>query len=463
MRITDNFNYLIGVTFNELIKFINPTKYFFLQPIKNNYYWVDYNKLEQFEKETVKHFSNYSSKEMALIDTAYQLWYKGYIDVNGEKKLVISEAELKLKPLDRYLFLRRMFKPIWSWYTFFMRIITLNNPITELYSFIQTIGVDQIDLNQDVYIYGDYPIYSSEILKDKPKVTIILPTLNRYEYLVKLFKDLEKQNYNNFEIIVVDQSKPFDNNFYNNFDIKIKVIYQKEKALWKARNTAIKKSEGEFILLLDDDSRVEPNWITEHLKCIDYFKAEISAGVSLSLVGSPIPDHYSYFRWADQLDTGNVLIKRVVFKKCGLFDLQFEGMRMGDDDFGVRAYINGFKSISNPLASRQHIKVSHGGLRELGSWDGLRPVNWTRPRPIPSILYHFRRNWGILNTLLFLVKNIPLSLSNYSMKGKKIGYLISVVIFIFFFPIIIIQILRSWHISTKKLDEGPKIEDLKGL
>ena len=55
-----------------------------------------------------------------------------------------------------------------------MRIITLNNPITELYSFIKTFGVDQIDLSQDVYIYGDYPIYSSKILKDKPKVTIIL-------------------------------------------------------------------------------------------------------------------------------------------------------------------------------------------------------------------------------------------------------------------------------------------------
>ena len=448
---------------NELIKYISPIRYFFLKPLKNNYYWVDYYKLEKSEKEKINYFSNYSSEGMSLIDSAYQLWHKGYMDIEENKKLVFNQTKLKVAPIDRYLFLRRMFKPIWSWYTLFIRIITLNNPITELYSFIQTIRVNQIDLSQDVYVYDDYPTYSSEILKDKPKVTIILPTLNRYEYLVRLLKDLEKQSYKNFEIIVVDQSKPFDNNFYNDFDIKIKVINQKEKALWKARNTAIKKSKGEYLLLLDDDSRVESNWITEHLKCIDYFKAEISAGVSLSLVGSPIPNHYSYFRWADQLDTGNVLIKRVVFKKCGLFDLQFEGMRMGDDDFGVRAYINGFKSISNPLASRQHLKVSHGGLRELGSWDGLRPVSWTSPRPIPSILYHFRRNWGKLNTMLFLVKNIPLSFSHYSMKGKKTGYLISVGIFTLCFPIIIIQILRSWYISTNKLNEGPKVENFKSL
>ena len=283
--------------------------------------------------------------------------------------------------------------------------------------------------------------------------------MNRYTYLTNLFKDLEKQNYKNFDIIVIDQSKPFNKTFYNNFKINIKVFNQNKKGLWQARNRAIKKSDSDFILLLDDDSRINPNWITEHLKCIDYFKADISAGVSISLIGSPIPQHYSYFRWADQLDTGNVLIKKKVFRKCGLFDLQFEGMRMGDDNFGIRAYVNGFKSINNPLARRLHLKANEGGLRELGSWDGLRPVGWSRPRPVPSILYHFRQNWGDINTIFFLVKNIPLSLSHYSIKGKKIGYAISIIIFFFSFPIVLIQVLRSWSISTNKLNEGPLIDD----
>ena len=37
-------------------------------------------------------------------------------------------------------------------------------------------------------------------------------------------------------------------------------------------------------------------------------------GTSISLVGAPVPSNYNYFRWADQLDTGNVLVKRNVFK-----------------------------------------------------------------------------------------------------------------------------------------------------
>ena len=450
---------MINQILNQLIKYISPVRYFFLRPLKNNSYWVDYHKLENSEKKIIDYCTIYDSEGISLIDSAYQLWHKGHIESEDSKRLINNDKRLRLSTQDHYIFTRRMFKPIWSWYTLFMRIITLHNPFNEVYNFMKTIKVNRIDLNRNIYNYDDYNDFFSNNLKDKPKVSIILPTLNRYTYLTNLFKDLEKQNYKNFDIIVIDQSKPFNKTFYNNFKINIKVFYQNKKGLWQARNRAIKKSDSDFILLLDDDSRINPNWITEHLKCIDYFKADISAGVSISLIGSPIPQHYSYFRWADQLDTGNVLIKKKVFKKCGLFDLQFEGMRMGDDNFGIRAYVNGFKSINNPLARRLHLKANEGGLRELGSWDGLRPVGWSRPRPVPSILYHFRQNWGDINTIFFLVKNIPLSLSHYSIKGKKIGYAISIIIFSFSFPIVLIQVLRSWSISTNKLNEGPLIDD----
>ena len=158
------------------------------------------------------------------------------------------------------------------------------------------------------------------------------------------------------------------------------------------------------------------------LKCSDYFKADVSAGVSLSVIGAPIPIHYDYFRWADQLDTGNVLIKKNVFKKCGLFDKKFEKMRMGDGEFGVRSLINGFRSINNHLASRTHLKTAKGGLRENGGWDGLRPKNWFSPKPIPSVLYFFRKYWGNKATIHFLVQTIPISILPINLKAKNTQY-----------------------------------------
>ena len=36
------------------------------------------------------------------------------------------------------------------------------------------------------------------------------------------------------------------------------------------------------LLLFDDDSRIESDWVTNHIKCLDFFNADISSGVSNS-------------------------------------------------------------------------------------------------------------------------------------------------------------------------------------
>src|SRR3546814_19276689 len=74
-----------------------------------------------------------------------------------------------------------------------------------------------------------------------------------------------------------------------------------------------------------------------------------------------------------------------------LFDRQFEKQRMGDGEFGLRAYLSGCIGISNPNAKRIHLKVGNGGLRQIGSWDGFRPTKLFATRPIPRLLYLPRR------------------------------------------------------------------------
>ena len=133
-------------------------------------------------------------------------------------------------------------------------------------------------------------------------------------------------------------------------------------------------------------------------------------------------------------------------------------MRMGDGEFGLRAYLNGFKIIHNPLSKRNHLKVRTGGLREMGSWDGLRPKNILNLRPIPSVLYFYRIYWGDLNALFSLIQTIPFSLTPYSMKGRFKGYLLSSILFILFFPIIIYKVFKSWRYSGKMIKTGPIIE-----
>ena len=83
---------------------------------------------------------------------------------------------------------------------------------------------------------------------------------------------MEQQDYQNFEVIVVDQSDPFKASYYKDYSLDLQVVYQKEKALWLARNTAIKQAKGDYLLFFDDDSRVDADWIRQHLKCLDFLR-----------------------------------------------------------------------------------------------------------------------------------------------------------------------------------------------
>lgn len=362
--------------------------------------------------------------------------------------------------LDEYIFSRKYYNKLWVFFTLIIRLLSLNNPYKEIKSFFLTRKIKRVNVYSNPIVYDNRDTFISPLLKSEPKVSVVIPTLNRYEYLKDVLLDLEKQDYKNFNVIVVDQSEPFNEKFYTDFNLDIKLIHQEEKALWFARNRAIKLSDAEFILLFDDDSRVGKDWVSNHLKCLDFFNTSISSGTSISVSGAKVPQSYSYFKLSDQIDTGNVMIKKNVFRKIGLFDRQFEKQRMGDGEFGLRAYLAGFVNISNPYAQRLHLKVGVGGLRQMGSWDGVRPTNWFAPRPIPSVLYYFRNYYSKESVYIYLIKTVPLSLIPYRFKNNTkflaLGFLVTIVLF----PLVFFQILKSWRLSSEKLRKGALIESL---
>jgi len=155
-----------------------------------------------------------------------------------------------------------------------------------------------------------------------------------------------------------------------------------------------------------------------------------------------------------------VLVKKDIFRKIGLFDRQFEKQRMGDGEFGLRAYLEGFKNVSNPFAKRLHLKVSSGGLRQMGSWDGFRPKKWMDPRPIPSVVYLFRKYHGNTVARWALLKTVPSSIMPYRYKRNSYMMLLGMLISILISPFVFLQVYKSWSLASKKLQEGAKIEKL---
>ena len=351
---------------------------------------------------------------------------------------------------DEYKFARKYFHSSRIWIAFFMRIATFHNPVREFSAIVKSTTIKRVKPEKGAFFETGFAMFTSELLKSAPLISVVIPTLNRYPFLESVLNDFEKQEYKNFEIVIVDQSDPYQPDFYKKFNLNIKLLRQEEKALWLARNTAIREAKGTWIALSEDDVRIPPDWLSNHLKCIDFFKSDISAGVFFP-EGGKIPDDRNFFRWADQFATGNACLKKEVFQKIGLFDRQFEKQRMGDGEFGLRAYLAGFKSVSNPYSWCEDVKADTGGLRQSGSWDAYRPKSFWSPRPVPSVLYLYRKYFGLRATLLSLIYNLPPSVVPYRFKRNKSAVIAGSLIAIALLPIIFIQVIRSWRISSDML------------
>jgi glycosyltransferase involved in cell wall biosynthesis len=389
----------------------------------------------------------YATLSAQLADAGFMLWNKGALLQSSQADIEYLESLEKPTLNDEYIFIRKYGGVIWTTYALILRLLALKNPLKEVKSYHNTRNIRKVNHFKEPITYNEYGTFQSELVSKEPLVAVIIPTLNRYTYLKDVLHDLEKQTYKNIEVIIVDQSDDLNASFYENYQLNIRLVRQKEQKLWTARNKAITVTNAKYLLFFDDDSRVQRDWVMEHMKCIDYFDADISAGVSISVVGGKVPENYSYFRWADQFDSGNALVKRCVFEKVGLFDEQFNGMRMGDGEFGIRTYLHGLRSISNHKALRIHLKANSGGLRDISGWDSFRPKKMFGPKPVPSVTFLYYKYFSATLARHAILKGMLLSNVSYKYKGSSKMLTLSLLLSAIKAPLLYMQFRRSKKVA----------------
>ncbi|MCM8787755.1 MAG: glycosyltransferase [Candidatus Omnitrophica bacterium] len=99
----------------------------------------------------------------------------------------------------------------------------------------------------------------------KIKISVVVCTANYSKLFKKTIASILKNNFRDFELIIVDQNKTDDVNnlikkFYKN---NKKIIYLKDNGtgLSRARNIGWKRAKGEIISYTDDDAYVDKNWL----------------------------------------------------------------------------------------------------------------------------------------------------------------------------------------------------------
>ena len=97
------------------------------------------------------------------------------------------------------------------------------------------------------------------------KVSIVVAIYKSEKFLDKLLSSIINQTYKNLEIILVDDGSP-DNSGkicdeYAEKDDRIIVVHKVNGGTCEARNIGLEKSTGEYLMIIDGDDWLEPDYV----------------------------------------------------------------------------------------------------------------------------------------------------------------------------------------------------------
>lgn len=116
-----------------------------------------------------------------------------------------------------------------------------------------------------------------------PSVSIIIPSYNRFDYLINAIKSVKQQSYKNFEIIIINDGSKDSRYYSHSFDRDTKVVNLEENQKTingfgpgSIRNFGIEIAEGEYISFLDDDDYWLPFKLERQLKILTESSSKMS-------------------------------------------------------------------------------------------------------------------------------------------------------------------------------------------
>ena len=110
-------------------------------------------------------------------------------------------------------------------------------------------------------------------MRSEPKVSIITPIYNYEKYIGDTLRCLQKSSYQNWECIVMD-SDSTDNSAavvqeMAREDDRIKYFHHTKLPIPQAKNNAVAHSSGKYLLPLDSDDLIAPEYISEAVEILE--------------------------------------------------------------------------------------------------------------------------------------------------------------------------------------------------
>jgi GT2 family glycosyltransferase len=251
--------------------------------------------------------------------------------------------------------------------------------------------------------------------QDSPLISAVVLNWNGQQVLDNCLRSLYNQTYRPLEIIVVDNastdgSVDFLKDKFQDINL---IINEKNLGFGAGNNIGIRASQGEYIMMLNNDTRLDPKCVEELKRSIEKDKGYGACASKILLESDPdvidgvgilvCPDGLSFGRGRlekrDRYDKEEdiffaadcaCLYRREMLEDIDLYDEDFFAYA-DETDMGWRAQLAGWKCTYSPNAIVYHLhSISSGG----------------RVSSFKAFLVERNRIWVAL-------KNFPLSLIIY--------------------------------------------------
>ena len=205
----------------------------------------------------------------------------------------------------------------------------------------------------------------SNQFNDQPLVSIIINCYNGETYLNECIKSVLSQTYKNWEIIFwdnrsADQSAEIFKSYH---DERFKYFYADEHtSLYKARNLAIKKANGELLAFIDVDDLWEKNKLELQVPLFEHSNISLvysnlwilknNLENKKKFIKKKSPSGFIHEKLLDEYNVGIItaIFRKNIIKSLNrVFDERFS--IIGDFDFFLKlSKLHYFHYISTPLA-----------------------------------------------------------------------------------------------------------------
>ncbi len=210
-----------------------------------------------------------------------------------------------------------------------------------------------------------------------PTVSAIIPTWNRADLLRSILTNLSAQTRPPDQTIVVDNGSTDETQLVaREFPVDLSV-FPENRGFAVAVNEGIRRASSDWLLILNNDVVLNPEWLERLLKSAEQEGASFAVGKLLrpgersvidgtwDLVsraayawrcgyGRPDGSVWSTRRKISFAPMTAALFRKRVFDQIGLLETRFESY-YEDVDFGVRCALAGIEGIYEPAAIAMHM------------------------------------------------------------------------------------------------------------